>query len=271
MKSFQMINAVINGLQKIRSSFQSSFETPKISQGSFLVILTAAFCLVFIRYLTPFSEFVGFLELLHLNVAAEKLWAFRNEAGDQQLFDLIYWTLCRILFYLIIPMIVISLLLKKPQSEFGWRMSNDLLKDVKIFAVFFCFMLPLVYMVSTQDSFLGKYPFYRLSSTGDIWPNLIIWEAFYFLQFVSLEFFFRGFMVHGLKQDLGDYSVLFMVIPYCMIHFQKPFLETIGAIFAGLILGYLSLRKNSIATGIALHFGVAIAMDVFALYHLGFL
>ena len=99
----------------------------------------------------------------------------------------------------------------------------------------------------------------------------IVWEIFYFLQFISLEFFFRGFLVHGLKKEIGDYSVLVMVIPYCMIHFQKPFLETIGAIFAGLILGYLSLRKNSIATGIALHFSVAITMDVFALYHLGYI
>ena len=132
-------------------------------------------------------------------------------------------------------------------------------------------MLPLVYLVSTQDSFLIKYPFYRPATANDIYPNLIIWELFYFIQFVSLEFFFRGFIVHGLKDEIGDYSVLFMVIPYCMIHFQKPFLETIGAIFAGLILGYLSLRKKSIFTGVALHFSVAIAMDVFALYHLGFL
>ena len=87
----------------------------------------------------------------------------------------------------------------------------------------------------------------------------------------SAQFFFRGFMVHGTKHELGDYSVLFMVIPYCMIHFQKPFLETIGAIFAGIILGYISLRKGSIYTGIALHFSVAIIMDAFALYHLGFL
>ena len=168
-------------------------------------------------------------------------------------------------------MLAIKYFLKKKISNFGWKMSNSLSTDVKIFIGFFCFMLPLVYFVSTQDSFLIKYPFYRPATANDIYPNLIIWELFYFIQFVSLEFFFRGFIVHGLKDEIGDYSVLLMVIPYCMIHFQKPFLETIGAIFAGLILGYLSLRKKSIFTGVALHFSVAIAMDVFALYHLGFL
>ena len=266
-----MINTFSNGFQKLRTSFQSIFDAPKISRQSFVVVLIAAFSLVFIRYLTPFEEFVGLLELLHLDSAAEQLSNFRKEATNLQLFDLIYWTLCRILFYLLIPLFAIRFLLKKSSSGFGWRGSNNLKKDLKIFVVFFCFMLPLVYLVSTQDSFLMKYPFYRPSDSSDIWPNLIIWEIFYFMQFVSLEFFFRGFMVHGLKDDVGDYSVLFMVIPYCMIHFQKPFLETIGAVFAGLILGYLSLRKGSIFTGIALHFGVAIAMDTLALYHLGFL
>ena len=88
------------------------------------------------------------------------------------------------------------------------------------------FRAPLVFWVSTQESFLIKYPFYRPSSEDHIYPNLFIWEIFYFLQFISLEFFFRGFLVHGLKKEIGDYSVLVMVIPYCMIHFQKPFLET---------------------------------------------
>jgi membrane protease YdiL (CAAX protease family) len=266
------MNSIISKtIKRLFSTIQSLFDAPKISLQSFIVIVIGALSLVFIRYLTPFSDFLGLLELLHLNSLADQLISFRNETQDQQLFDLIYWTICRILFYLIIPLAVIRFILKKPGSEFGWRRSSNLKKDLKIFVGFFCFMLPLVYWVSTQDSFLMKYPFYRPAGASGIWPNLIIWELFYFLQFVSLEFFFRGFMVHGLKKDVGDYSVLFMVIPYCMIHFQKPFLETIGAIFAGLILGYLSLRKGSILTGIALHFSVAITMDVLALYHLGFL
>ncbi len=271
MRSFLMNSIISKPIQKLLSNIRSLFESPKISRKSFIVLIIGALSLVFIRYLTPFREFIGLLDLLHLTSSAEQLLTFRNEAQDQQLFDLIYWTLCRILFYLIIPLMVIKFILKKPGSEFGWKKSNSFRKDLKIFLGFFCFMLPLVYFVSTQDSFLMKYPFYRPADVSDIWPNLVIWELFYFLQFVSLEFFFRGFMVHGLKEDVGDYSVLFMVIPYCMIHFQKPFLETIGAIFAGLILGYLSLRKGSIFTGIALHFGVAITMDILALYHLGYL
>jgi membrane protease YdiL (CAAX protease family) len=74
-------------------------------------------------------------------------------------------------------------------------------------------------------------------------------------------------MVHSLKKQFGIYSIFIMMIPYCMIHFGKPMSETLGAIFAGIILGALSLKSNSIWLGVLLHFSVAIAMDCFALLH----
>jgi hypothetical protein len=50
-----------------------------------------------------------------------------------------------------------------------------------------------------------------------------------------------------------------------MIHFQKPFMEAFLSILGGIILGAMSLRTNSVIMGTALHFGVALTMDVSAL------
>jgi len=264
-----MIDYFGTKFQKAKHQINSILPKPEITKNSIYVILIAALSLVCIRYLKTFADFLAFLEFLQLTTWKESLIQFRSEIHDYQLFDLCYWALCRFFFYLVIPILFIKLLLKKKLSDFGWRRSGDFNKTIKIFFLFFAFMLPLVYMVSTQSSFLNKYPFYHPISQEYLWPNLVLWEILYFIQFVALEFFFRGFIVHGFKKEIGDYSVLIMVIPYCMIHFQKPFLETIGAIFAGFILGYLSLRKNSIGTGIALHFSIAISIDIFALYHQG--
>ena len=266
-----MTDYSIKTFQKAKNQINSILQKPEITRNSVSVILIAALSLVCIRYLKTTTDLLAFLEYLQLTTWRDSLIQFRSEVQDYQLFDLCYWALCRFFFYLVIPILIIKLVLKKNLSEFGWRRSGEFKKTIKIFILFFAFMLPLVYMVSLQDSFIHKYPFYHPESQNDLWPNLIIWELLYFVQFVALEFFFRGFIVHGFKKEIGDYSVLIMVIPYCMIHFQKPFLETIGAIFAGFILGYLSLRKNSIGTGIALHFAVAVSMDIFALYHQGFI
>ena len=56
-------------------------------------------------------------------------------------------------------------------------------------------------------------------------------------------------MLHGIKKQFGFYSIFIMIIPYVMIHFNKPFPEIIGAIFAGLILGVLSLQKSIYLAG----------------------
>jgi len=55
-----------------------------------------------------------------------------------------------------------------------------------------------------------------------------------------------------------------------MIHFGKPFGETIAAIIAGLILGTLSLKSRSIVLGVIIHYTIAITMDVFALWRQGY-
>ena len=92
----------------------------------------------------------------------------------------------------------------------------------------------------------------------------------YATQFLSLEFFFRGFMVHGLRRRIGSAAIPVMMVPYCMIHFEKPLPETLAAIIAGLVLGFMSLRTRSIILGAAIHVSVALSMDFTSLWRKGF-
>ena len=123
-------------------------------------------------------------------------------------------------------------------------------------------VLVVVIVAAGSPEFQSKYPLYR-HPMGT--PDLIVWELCYGVQFVALEFFFRGFLIHGVRDRLGTSSVLTMVVPYVMIHFEKPLYETLGALVAGTVLGFLSLRTRSIAGGVLVHFGVALAMDLAAL------
>ena len=89
------------------------------------------------------------------------------------------------------------------------------------------------------------------------------------LQFVAVEFFFRGFMLFRLERYAGYHAVALMVIPYALIHLHKPFPEAVGAIVAGIVLGFLALRTRSIWPGVIVHCGVALSMDVFAMINSG--
>ena len=63
--------------------------------------------------------------------------------------------------------------------------------------------------------------------------------------------------------------VIVMLFPYMMIHFPKPWMETSGALVAGTLLGWLSLRTGSIFGGVMLHIMVAWNLDILALWHKG--
>jgi CAAX protease family protein len=86
---------------------------------------------------------------------------------------------------------------------------------------------------------------------------------------VALEFFFRGFLVHGLAPRLGWLSIFVMIVPYNMLHYGKPMPEALVAILGGVVLGTLSLKTRSIWWGAALHIAIALTMDVCALWHAG--
>jgi membrane protease YdiL (CAAX protease family) len=138
-----------------------------------------------------------------------------------------------------------------------------------LYAVMLVVMLPLVIYFSSTTSFQSRYPFYNPVYDKSLFPDFIIWEIMYFAQFIGLEFFFRGFMVLGLKKRFGFYSVFIMTVPYCMIHFGKPMPETFGAIAAGFVLGMLAMKSRSIFMGVLIHYSVAITMDLCSLWRKG--
>jgi membrane protease YdiL (CAAX protease family) len=59
-----------------------------------------------------------------------------------------------------------------------------------------------------------------------------------------------------------------MVVPYNMIHYGKTLSESLGAIFAGIILGTIALRTRSIWGGVFVHVAVALTMDFLTIGYL---
>ena len=117
-----------------------------------------------------------------------------------------------------------------------------------------------MWIVSFHESFNSYYPFYDNAHRSA--AEFITWELFYFAQFFSLEFFFRGFMLFPLKRYMGSGAIFAMMLPYVMIHYGKPLPECFGAILAGLALGTLALRTRSIWPGVLIHVVVALACDL---------
>lgn len=253
--------------------YSAEAEVTKETKPDFKVILiciTVALSLSFIKYFGDPKFLLQLLQSSGFDQLAASFDYFTSSNPNAGLYRLLYWALNVIFFYLIPPFILIKFVFKDKFSDYGLSFKGAF-KDTKVYLLMLCVMIPLVLYFSGTESFQARYPFYDLRKGESVYPNLFIWEIVYFIQFFALEFFFRGFMLHGTKQRFGFYSVFVMTIPYCMIHFGKPFPETIAAIIAGIILGALSLKSRSIWLGVAIHYSVAITMDLCSLWQKGLL
>ena len=190
----------------------------------------------------------------------------RFPSVPQALIPWLWWASGAIVVMILIPMLLLRVVAKTGPRETGLRVRGTG-REAWTYVGLFVLFAPVVWWVSRQTEFRLTYPFYRV--VGRYGWDFVAFEAAYFLQFLAVEYFFRGFMVLGLKPALGRASILVMLAPYCMIHFHKPMLEAMGAIGAGVLLGCLSYRAKTVVYGWFLHYGVALSMDLLSLHAAG--
>ena len=162
---------------------------------------------------------------------------------------------------------IIKFIFKMRLRDFGLKLKIKR-QYYLIYLGMFLIVQPVIIYASTREDFRAIYPFFRGAFNAPV-SDIIICEIAYLSTFIALEFFFRGFLVHGTKRRFGAYAIFAMAFPYCMIHFGKPMPETLGAIVAGIVLGFMSLKTGSVGMGAALHIAIAWTMDGLAIWRAG--
>jgi membrane protease YdiL (CAAX protease family) len=182
-----------------------------------------------------------------------------------ELYGFAWWAGTRIFGYVFVPFPLWKLFFRKDSLlDMGLR-TKGFFSHVWIYGLYLAAVLPAMWLVSREPDFGSYYPFYKHASRS--WFDFLAWEAMYFVQFFALEMFFRGFWLGALRKSLGSGAIFAMAVPYCMIHYGKPYLEANGAILAGIALGSLSMMTRSIYQGFLVHITVAGLMDWLALSH----
>ncbi|MFT3765575.1 MAG: hypothetical protein QM820_08685 [Minicystis sp.] len=180
-----------------------------------------------------------------------------------ELYSYTWWAFNRVAGYTLVPMAIWKLVFRKDSLlDMGLR-TRGFMKHAWIYGLCLAVVLPAVFIVSRSPEFSNYYPFYKHASRS--WFDLACWEVMYFAQFFALEVFFRGFWLSGLRTTMGSGAIFAMCVPYCMIHYGKPYLEAAGAVVAGIALGSLAMRTKSIYSGFLVHVTVALSMDLLAL------
>lgn len=214
-----------------------------------IICLLTALILVLQHYVAQYPVITGWLKPV-------------LPASQLELAGSLSWCGMIALLYLGLPVLCIKLLFKERLRDYGWSI-RGLRHHWKPYALFFAIMLVPLLIAASTPAFQQMYPFFKYTASG--WHLFAIWQLAYGLQFIAVEFFFRGFLLFGLFPYLGYNSLFLIMLPYCMIHFPKPMGESFGAIAAGIVLGYLALKNRSIWGGAGLHWAVAFTMDLAAI------
>ncbi len=127
-------------------------------------------------------------------------------------------------------------------------------------------LLPLI-------SLLMLYPASRIEEIRNFYPfdkeAAVSLAAFLRLQvargvffYVAWEFFFRGFMLFGLRKHVGDgMAVLLQTVPSCLWHIGLPAGELLSSIPAGILFGVMALRTRSVLWPLLLHILIGVVLD----------
>ncbi len=234
-----------------------------------IICIITAFSLSMIYYLGRYDFLRDFLSGIGATELLQKTDSIVYANPQSNIGELAYWVTMLVMFYFVVPAFVIKLVFKEKLSDYGVKWKGAF-KDYHLYIIMLLVMIPLVLYFSGTKVFQARYPFLNVKAGQPLNADFFKWELLYCAQFFALEFFFRGFMLHGLKKRMGFYSVFVMTIPYCMIHFGKPLQETLAAIVAGIVLGCLSLKSRSILLGCLIHMSVGLGMDLAALWQKGF-
>jgi CAAX protease family protein len=158
-----------------------------------------------------------------------------------------------LIYYLLVPLAAGWLLFWDKPRDYGIRIGRWKPATIAIVACLAAMAL-ILYGASRMPDFRSYYH----RSVID-WPELLLYNALFML---AWEFLFRGYMLFALEKSMGRSAIFVQTIPFVLLHFGKPFLETLACIPGGFVFGYVAYRTRSFLPCFVIHFGIY-AMMVF--------
>jgi membrane protease YdiL (CAAX protease family) len=162
--------------------------------------------------------------------------------------------------YVLVPLVAARAVGVRP-LELGLRW-GDSGRFVRVYALVLAVCLPIAFALSFTTGFRHVYPVFAPAVLGG--RAVFAWLPLFAVMLFAVELFFRGFLLAMLRPALGRYALFVMVVPYALTH--ADFVEALGAIGVGLLLGLLALRSRSIWIGWLTHVSIAFCVEALAIW-----
>ena len=163
-----------------------------------------------------------------------------------------------------IPALLIKLVWRESLSSYGLRWGRARIWG-KYVLFFGLVLVPVLFAASYLPSLRSYYPIYEQArlELGARLLSVVVWGVYFF----AWEFFFRGFLLNLLALRYGAFAIIIQTVPFVMMHFAKPEVETFAAVIAGLALGVMCYHGKSFIGAWLLHWGAATLVDQLVIWH----
>lgn len=211
-----------------------------------LVVLTAAVVLVFIQ----------------LQIGSRRFfWAHLSEIvpfEDKALAAWGWWFGVQGIVGFVIPVAILMLGFKRRPSEIGLGLGDW--KLATVLALLYTIPVTIgTWVLSNGADFQASYPHFEGAESS--WGVFLIYEALFLFYWIGWEYLWRGFVLFGTKPAFGLGAIVVQMVPFAVLHADKPVAEAYLSILGGLALGALVWRCRSFWIAVPIHAFQMMALD----------
>jgi len=195
-----------------------------------------------------------------MHPAFEKYFPLLKSNVFFEIYSYTYEYFAALILLFILPVFITRFILRENLRDYGLGL-GDWKYGLRFVILSIIIVFPILLLGSHASDIRATYPHVRNVTNK---PDLFMLVEFcYMFYYIGWEFFFRGYILFGLREKFGDfYAILIQTVPSSIMHIGKPEGEFIGAIIVGIIFGYLVLRTKSIWYAFFIHLFIGIAIDI---------
>lgn len=141
-----------------------------------------------------------------------------------------------LLLFLAIPLLVIILAFRESPARYGVQLGDW--KRGLAYTAIGCLIAAVILWIAIRMPGIKEYYEPRVQSD-------LPYPLRNAIDLLDWEFFFRGFLIFSLAEICGPYAILLQAVPFTLIHYGKPFIETFSCIFGGAAFGWVAWKTRS--------------------------
>ncbi len=183
--------------------------------------------------------------------------------------SLYHFAVTMVLFFLV-PAAIVKYRFREDLSAYGWQL-GDRRAGLLALSWGIPLVLLLAWLASRSPEFRLQYPLFisgleSFPLRGGNITVFVLYQFTYIFYYIGWEFFFRGYALFGLRDELGvTRALLFQAAVSAALHVGKPVPELLAALPGGIVFGLVALRCRSLGAVIIAHWLLGFFLDFFIL------